>query len=113
MEDTTRKTQNFFVNSSNKSSLDEIAFTKEIHENQAKVNQSGNSHVNVNVNVEVDTKAIAYAMLCSSLARKELTNDEFEFALNKLEELVQTNKTVKSDTHNQSKWNRLIFRGAT
>ena len=66
--------------------------SKSKNDNQAKIGHSGNSNVDVNVNVEIDTTAIAYAILCSSLAKKELTNEEFEFALKKLENLMSKNK---------------------
>jgi hypothetical protein len=81
---------------------------QDINENQAKINQSGNSNVNVNVTVEVDTKAIAYALLCSSLAKKEMTNEEFEFALQKLEQLTKNDQKDKNNK-NDSQWNKLVF----
>jgi GTPase SAR1 family protein len=100
--------------------LDEKESNKELYENQAKINQSGNSNVSVNVNVEVDTKAIAYAILCSSLAKKELTNAEFEFALKKLDELTSkknkeesqaTNEPAKSShKDNPSPWDKLLLK---
>lgn len=124
--DKLRESQYNVAKNSDKVYLNEKVSNKDLHENQAKINQSGNSNVSVNVNVEVDTKAIAYAILCSSLAKKELTNDEFEFALMKLEEL--TNKKTKEDSYqnnelssdqnnvspshqkNQSPWDKLLLK---
>ncbi|OCA82429.1 hypothetical protein A8F94_21235 [Bacillus sp. FJAT-27225] len=72
--------------------------SKDTNENNAAIGHSGNSKVDVKVNVQIDTKAIAYALLCSSLAKNEMTNDEFSFAVRKLEELL--NKSESDDTDN-------------
>ncbi|WP_409288573.1 hypothetical protein [Peribacillus sp. SCS-37] len=56
---------------------------------QSQVNHSGNSDVDVNVNVEVDTTAIAYAMLCSMAAMGQMTQDEFDDAVTRLEGLAK------------------------
>jgi hypothetical protein len=55
--------------------------------NQSQIGHSGNSDVDVNVNIQVDTMPIAFAILCSLLATKQLTNEEFESAVRKLETL--------------------------
>jgi hypothetical protein len=108
--DTSRKSQVFLAKNSDRVSLKEKSNISDVNENQAKINHSGNSNVNVNVNVEVDTMAIAYALLCSSLAKKDLTNDEFQFALSKLEELTNNNKKKdESNLTNESRWNKLLF----
>lgn len=56
--------------------------------NKSSIGKSGNSDVDVNVNVIVDTTSIAFAYLCSMLATKKMTNDEFETAVQKLEEMT-------------------------
>lgn len=78
-------------------------------DNQASIHHSGNSDVDVHVNIEIDTKSIAYALLCSSLAKKELTNEQFEFALNKLAELTSETRSSQS-INKETTWNKLFFR---
>ncbi|WP_052342547.1 hypothetical protein [Bacillus sp. EB01] len=73
-----------------------ISKSNDKNENHANVGHSGNSKVDVNVNVQIDTKALAYALLCSSLARKEISNDDFDHAISKLEELL--NKQPKKES---------------
>lgn len=58
--------------------------------NESLIRQSGNS--DVDVSVQVDTTPIAFAMLCSLLATKQLSNEEFESAVRKLEELTSNKK---------------------
>jgi hypothetical protein len=72
-------------NLENLSSLDGIS-SVDIHSSQSKVSHSGNSDVNVHINIQVDVKPIALAILYSLLAKKQLSNEEFELALSKLEE---------------------------
>ncbi|WP_316569419.1 hypothetical protein [Neobacillus sp. YIM B06451] len=76
-----------------------ITKSQDKNENSSKIGHSGNSNVDVNVNIQIDTKAIAYALLCSSLARKEMTNEEFSFAIKKLEELMH--KDQKKEPENR------------
>ena len=52
------------------------------------IDRSGNSDVDVNVNVEVDTMPIALSFLCAALAKKELTRQEFESAVEALVEVT-------------------------
>lgn len=59
---------------------------------QAKIGHSGNSDVDVFTHIEVDTKPIAYAMLCSLYAQRKLSENEFNLAVRKLEELMNRNK---------------------
>ncbi|WP_274854051.1 hypothetical protein [Bacillus methanolicus] len=68
----------------NLSSPDKIS-SVEIQSNQSQVAHSGNSDVNVHVNIQVDVTPIAFAVLYSLLATKQLSNEEFELALKKLE----------------------------
>ena len=59
---------------------------------QASIGHSGNSDVDVFTHIEVDTKPIAYAMLCSLYAQGKLSENEFNLAVRKLEELINRNK---------------------
>jgi hypothetical protein len=65
-----------------------LSFDK--NSNQSSINHSGNS--DVDVIVQIDTKPIAFAMLCSLLATKQLSNEDFELAVRKLEELANPEK---------------------
>lgn len=58
--------------------------------NKSAVKYSGNS--DVDVNVHVDTKPIAYAMLCTLLASKQISNEEFEEAVSRLDKLTNREK---------------------
>lgn len=68
----------------NLSSLDGIP-SVDVNLNQSQVAHSGNSDVNVHINIQVDVKPIALAILYSLLAKNQLSNEEFELALRKLE----------------------------
>ncbi|PLT35069.1 hypothetical protein [Bacillus sp. V5-8f] len=63
------------------------------NENNARIGHSGNSDVDIQLNVQVDTRPIAYAILCSLLATKQMTNEEFSAAVQKMDEMTpyQTN----------------------
>jgi len=58
-------------------------------ENINNIGQSGNSDVDVHVDVHVDTTAIAFAILTSLLATKQMTEEEFNIAVRRLENLTQ------------------------
>lgn len=60
--------------------------------NNAKIGHSGNSDVDVYVNIEIDTKPIAYAMLSSLFASKQITRSEYEEAIRNLKELTKKPK---------------------
>lgn len=92
------KSRVLYSDNAERSSFNKNLSTRNKIENQANIGNSGNSNVDVNVNIEIDTAAIAYAILCSSLARKELTKDEFDFALKKLEELMSVKQKNKSSS---------------
>lgn len=51
------------------------------------IGQSGNSDVDIQIDVHVDTTAIAFAILCSLLATKQMNNVEFEEAVERLQNL--------------------------
>ena len=54
----------------------------------SKVSNSGNSDVDVNTNIDVhiDVMPIALAILYSSLANKQLSKKQFQYAMKKLDE---------------------------
>lgn len=54
----------------------------------AKISNSGNSDVDVNTKIDVyiDVMPIAFAILYSSLAKKQISKNEFENAIKKLNE---------------------------
>jgi hypothetical protein len=79
------KNNNFPENSGNLPSLDGVS-SVDINSNQSQVTHSGNSNVNIHINIQVDVKPIALAILYSLLAKKQLSNEELESALRKLEE---------------------------
>ncbi|MEH7114850.1 hypothetical protein V7124_21190 [Neobacillus niacini] len=58
-------------------------------ENINTIGQSGNSDVDVQVEVFVDTTPIAFAILTSLLATKQLSVEEFNEAVRRLENLTQ------------------------
>ncbi|MEH7246028.1 hypothetical protein V7114_04445 [Neobacillus niacini] len=58
-------------------------------ENINTIGQSGNSDVDVQVEVFVDTTPIAFAILTSLLATKQLSVEEFNEAVRRLEDLTQ------------------------
>ena len=103
------KSYESYSNLSESNDLENDFSTRSKNDNEAKIGHSGNSNVDVNVNVEIDTTAIAYAILCSSLAKKELTNDEFEFAVKKLEELMSEKQRKKPNYKREAHKDR-IFR---
>lgn len=67
--------------------------------NQLSVGDSGNSDVDVNVIVKVDTMPIAFAMLCSMWASNQMSDEDFERAVRKLEKLTgqQVNRSFFSE----------------
>jgi hypothetical protein len=68
------------------------------------VDRSGNSDVDVNVNVEVDTMPVALSFLCLALAKKELTRQEFELAVEALVEVTNQHKRLSEvNKHRDSK----------
>ncbi|MFP7171569.1 hypothetical protein [Terribacillus sp. 7520-G] len=68
------------------------------NENSSNVAYSGNS--DVDVIVEVNTMPIAYAMLCSLRATKQISEFEFEDAVRKLKKLVDEDRSYN---HNDPK----------
>jgi hypothetical protein len=66
--------------------------TKILNEGLNSIDRSGNFDVDVQVDVHVDTTAIAFALLCSLLATKQMNNEEFEEAVRRLESLTHQGK---------------------
>ena len=64
-------------------------FVKIKSENINTIGQSGNSDVDVQIEVFVDTTPIAFAILSSLLATKQMTPTEFNEAVRRLENLTQ------------------------
>ncbi|WHY79008.1 hypothetical protein QNH20_07710 [Neobacillus sp. WH10] len=65
------------------------------------IGQSGNSDVDIQIDVHVDTTAIAFAILCSLLATKQMNNVEFEEAVERLQSLnLRENYRYKLDDPN-------------
>ncbi|WP_010098836.1 hypothetical protein [Ornithinibacillus scapharcae] len=72
------------------------------------IDKSGNSDVDLVVNIE--TKAIAYSILCSSYARGDITEDELDRAVRKLDSLLEKdrrrqkerNQVVEFDSRSQN-----------
>ncbi|MDY7044314.1 hypothetical protein RVS70_08865 [Virgibacillus sp. M23] len=60
------------------------------NESLSTIGYSGNS--DVDVEVIVDTTPIAYAMLCTLLTTKQISDNEFSAAVRKLEDLTHRNK---------------------
>lgn len=53
---------------------------------QSHVSQSGNSDVNINIDIQIDVKPIAFAYLYSLLASQQISNEDFEKAIKRLNE---------------------------
>ncbi|WP_156431359.1 hypothetical protein [Bacillus sp. FJAT-29814] len=70
------------------------------------VNKSGNSDVDVQVDVHVDTTPIAFAILCSLLATKQMNNAEFEEAVERLQNLNLTEDYTLNNVYNPIKMNK-------
>ena len=74
-----------------------------INENRNSIDRSGNSDVDVHVDVHVDTAPIGFAILCSLLATKQMSHEEFEAAVRRLEEMTQKQNYIYMDQNNPSK----------
>ncbi len=67
---------------------------KSLQANAATLSHSGNS--DVDITIHVDTKPIAFAMLYSLLATKQLSNEEFEKAVRRLDSLKSNYEKPRS-----------------
>ncbi|MEH7346735.1 hypothetical protein V7122_23075 [Bacillus sp. JJ1532] len=72
------------------------------NESKNSIGQSGNSDVDLQVDVHVDTTAIGFAILCSLLATKQMSNLEFEQAVKRLEEITKKKDIIFTDSNNLS-----------
>ncbi len=63
----------------------------------SQVDNSGNSDVDVNVHVDVDTLPIAIAILSLSYGKGEISKQEYDRAVQQLEETVQKQQSKKRD----------------
>ncbi|RLL42931.1 hypothetical protein D8M04_15410 [Oceanobacillus piezotolerans] len=81
--------------SNNDLSLDKVNSVElfEKASNQSFIRESGNS--DVDIRIELDTTPIAYAMLCSMLATNQMSHREFQFAVRKLEDLINKKNQIK------------------
>src|SRR4051812_10759770 len=79
-------------NSKNNNSSESLAIKEDTvrikSENINTIGQSGNSDVDVRVDVHVDTTPIAFAILTSLLATKQMTVGEFDESVRRLENLI-------------------------
>ncbi|RHW34154.1 hypothetical protein D1B31_19840 [Neobacillus notoginsengisoli] len=84
------------------------------NENLNSIGQSGNSDVDIQIDVHVDTTAIAFALLTSLLATKQMSSEEFEEAVKRLESLTGKRSPVafeeKNDVSNVKYFNRNMRR---
>ncbi|WP_175073700.1 hypothetical protein [Terribacillus sp. AE2B 122] len=76
-------------------------FSASRNDNNSQVANSGNS--DVDVIVEVNTMPIAYAMLCSLYATKQLSLTEFEDAIKNLKSLVDEDRVNNDNDPNTAK----------
>ncbi|MFP7492307.1 hypothetical protein SFC66_00870 [Terribacillus saccharophilus] len=76
-------------------------FSASRNDNNSQVANSGNS--DVDVTVEVNTMPIAYAMLCSLYATKQLTYAEFDDAIKHLKNLVEEDRSPSGNNPNTAK----------
>ncbi|MEC1291632.1 hypothetical protein [Bacillus mojavensis] len=70
--------------------------TQEVPNNGSMVENSGNSEVHIDIHI--DTMPIAFAILCSALAAKQMSKEEFDTAYTRLQEMNRghnSNTSVK------------------
>ncbi|AXC54270.1 hypothetical protein ABEW26_00845 [Bacillus subtilis] len=74
--------------------------TQEIPTTESVIKNSGNSEVHIDIHI--DTMPIAFAILCSALAAKQMTKEEFDTAYTQLQEMNRDNsKTSVKQIINQ------------
>ncbi|MCY7943376.1 hypothetical protein MOC27_15145 [Bacillus inaquosorum] len=59
--------------------------TQEMPNNGSMIENSGNSEVHIDIHI--DTMPIAFAILCSALAAKQMSKEEFDMAYTRLQEM--------------------------
>ncbi|MFJ9289122.1 hypothetical protein [Bacillus halotolerans] len=72
--------------------------TAEMPKNGSVIENSGNSEVHIDIHI--DTMPIAFAILCSALAAKQMTKDEFDTAYTQLLELKNVDIPSAASTIN-------------
>jgi hypothetical protein len=80
--------------------MTEKSFVTNDNDTQSMIGRSGNS--DVDINIEIDTKAIAYAMLCSLYAMDRLDDNQFEKAIGKFESIMNKNDSEINPRSNKS-----------
>ncbi|MCW0120226.1 hypothetical protein [Bacillus subtilis] len=74
--------------------------TQDIPTTESVIKNSGNSEVHIDIHI--DTMPIAFAILCSALAAKQMTKEEFDMAYTQLREMNRDNsKTSVKQIINQ------------
>ncbi|MBU8709855.1 hypothetical protein [Bacillus subtilis] len=68
--------------------------TQEIPTTESVIKNSGNSEVYIDIHI--DTMPIAFAILCSALAAKQMTKEEFDMAYTQLREMNRENNSRSS-----------------
>ncbi|MCY7907597.1 MULTISPECIES: hypothetical protein [Bacillus] len=70
--------------------------TQDMPSNGSMIENSGNSEVHIDIHI--DTMPIAFAILCSALAAKQMSKEEFDMAYTRLQEMNRehnSNTSVK------------------
>jgi hypothetical protein len=57
-----------------------------VHSNQSEISDSGNSKVDIKINIQVDVKPIAFAIIYTLLAVRQISEEEFQSAIKKIED---------------------------
>ncbi|XQY91006.1 hypothetical protein ACNRWW_15960 [Metabacillus sp. HB246100] len=60
---------------------------EENYYSQSTIEKSGNSDIDIYITIDLDVKPVAFAMLYSLLASKQLSTEQFEDAMKRLHEL--------------------------
>ncbi|MDO3660544.1 hypothetical protein [Bacillus sp. C28GYM-DRY-1] len=68
--------------------------TQEMPNNGSMVENSGNSEVHIDIHI--DTMPIAFAILCSALAAKQMSKEEFDTAYTRLQEMNREHNSKTS-----------------
>jgi len=105
---TRRQSDKFHQDQLNSIDIDNDSLSRSIVEDSVKIKnenvnsigQSGNSDVDIQIDVHVDTTSIAFALLCSLLATKQMSAEEFEEAVRRLENLTGQKSPISSEGKN-------------
>ncbi|MGF7534121.1 hypothetical protein AAGG74_10490 [Bacillus mexicanus] len=72
--------------------------TQDLPTNESVVKNSGNSEVHIDIHI--DTMPIAFAILCSALAAKQMSKEEFDTAYHQLLEMKNTHSSTVDSVMN-------------